>query len=945
MATSEPNAVTQFQDVASSRFEDVPTSRFEDVEPQDAPVRSLLGRGLDVLSMPGDYTRGLLAGKPGTRMTSGEFVDQASEGGIKQVLRERGPLAATIRDTAASLIDPLVLAGPLAGSARRLTGALRTTPKPSLPSQAPPSTTPPQLLPEAAPVPPVAPLSGGDISKYAGSVNLERLQTPDDVKRMILQASDQVPQSASLRFDDVIQAAQDLGGMSLEEATAFAKSGKADIVPMLRARQVHVALAEEAKTAQQAYFSAPSQETLRAYQTAWDKELTAFGAAQTIARRSGQALASLKIQAQPATADQARTTVNRAILELKNNGSFAPDVERRMMDINFDDPASVQQFIRYAGTKTASWRSKLFEGWMAAILSMPITHTVNSLSNTLFLGIRPLERLGSATAELRHGAARERLFGEAVADSFGMVAGLKDAMRTFWHTMKTEVPLGGVSKLEGSAKAPAIEGTKGQVIRTPLTLLTATDDFFKTLAIRGDLYAQAYRQAAKESVTLMERPAYIARLVAQPTESMLAHARSDAAYRTFQNELGAAGKTVLQLRKDLPGSEYIVPFIQTPLNIAKAAIERTPLNLARVMVKAGHGTLTGADLSDEAARAVMGSMTGAYIAALAAEGAVTGGGPRDQEQKAALRATGWQPYSIKIGQKYYSYQRLEPVGTVLAMAADFTETRELMSDQEAKGVAGKIVGSLVKNFGDKTFLVGIQGIVNVISDPDRYADNWIEKMAGSAVAPAIPSAVASYARADDPHYREVAGALEAIQAKIPGKMGVQGLPPRRDYFGEPLEKPGNFWTRFLSPVQVSTERGDPVRDLIRQLKIEVAPLKRMVHLPIPKANASGEITSLAGRSVELTPDEYDRLQVMAGGLAKTMVTGLVRNPGFSTMASVIQKDQIRRAFTQARELALKQMHVELMQRELRGAAKPLHLPRPRPTDLPRRPGAVITGVP
>lgn len=937
--------VTRFEDVSSSRFEDVGPSRFEDVTLPSKP--SFLQRGLDVLAMPGDYTRGLITGQPGQRIDPAEFVNQMSTGGTEQVLRERGPLAATIRETAASVVDPLLLAGPVIAGARRVVGAipqLARVPRPTptlsaeLPPVEPATIKPRGDTPVSISLPPGPLPLNTPLQKYAGSVNLERQDIPDTWKREVLKISEQVSQTPSLEFEEVTRQAIARGPMTVKDAWNFAKGGKKDPIDELRVRAVNAEMAGQVHEARQAYLVNPSQELANKFFEALPKGLQAFEADQLIGRQTAQSLAARKIQSFPSSIDEAMKAVNQAVLDIRAHGKYDQEMARRLLDLDINDAAAVQQFLRAAGTKTASWRAKIFEGWMAAVLSSPITHSVNTLSNTLFLGIRPFERLGSAVMELRAGGARERYFGEAVADSFGMIAGLKDGMRTFIHTMHTEVPLGQVSKLEGSVKVPAIEGTKGKIIRTPLTLLTATDDFFKTLATRGDLYAQAYRQAARDGITMAERPSFIANLVTNPTEQMMVHARSEATYRTFQKELGEGGKTLLQLRQTLPGSEYIVPFIQTPVNIAKTALERTPLNLIRIAELARRGKLTGADLSDEGARAIMGSMTGAYIASLAAEGVVSGGGPRDPEQRSALLATGWQPYSVKINKKYYSYQRLEPVGTILAMAADFAETREMMSNDEAKGVAGKIVRSVVKNFGDKTFLSGIQGIINVVSDPDRYADNWLEKMAGSAVAPAIPSAISSYARAQDPSYREVEGMLDAIQARIPGKAGVESLALRRDYFGEPIEKPGNFWTRFLSPVQVSAERDDLIRHKILSLGVEVAPLKRVIHLPLPKADAQGAITNLSGRNVELTRDEYDRLQVTAGGIAKTMVTGMIQAQGFENISTVVQKEQVKKAFTQAHELAVTQMRAELMRREAGKITAPLRLPPPpRPTDLPFRP--------
>jgi len=49
----------------------------------------------------------------------------------------------------------------------------------------------------------------------------------------------------------------------------------------------------------------------------------------------------------------------------------------------------------------------------------------------------------------------------------------------------------------------------------------------------------------------------------------------------------------------------------------------------------------------------------------------------------------------------------------------------------------------------------------------------------------------------------------------------EALIPRRDIYGRPLERPGYFITRFLSPVQVSKERRNLVDEEMKKLEIAV----------------------------------------------------------------------------------------------------------------------------
>ena len=53
---------------------------------------------------------------------------------------------------------------------------------------------------------------------------------------------------------------------------------------------------------------------------------------------------------------------------------------------------------------------------------------------------------------------------------------------------------------------------------------------------------------------------------------------------------------------------------------------------------------------------------------LAFGGYITGEGPANSAQRQTIMRTGWQPNSIKIGDRYFSYSRLDPIGITLGIA-------------------------------------------------------------------------------------------------------------------------------------------------------------------------------------------------------------------------------------------------------------------------------------
>jgi len=76
----------------------------------------------------------------------------------------------------------------------------------------------------------------------------------------------------------------------------------------------------------------------------------------------------------------------------------------------------------------------------------------------------------------------------------------------------------------------------------------------------------------------------------------------------------------------------------------------------------------------------LGSMVTMAAADAVLSGQLTGSGPREPGLRAAMMNEGWLPYSAKVGDRWVQYNRLETVGSGMAIAADATEAmREFLT--------------------------------------------------------------------------------------------------------------------------------------------------------------------------------------------------------------------------------------------------------------------------
>jgi hypothetical protein len=755
------------------------------------------------------------------------------------------------------------------------------------------------------------------LPKFAGSVNLERLQTDRGVKQAIIEASEAIPKRDRIGMDEMVKAADSMG-FTLTDVDKLAKATTEQRSAAFAARQVSLGTAEAYDQARRTFVESQSAVDFTHLREAETAHLRAFKANQEIASNAGFTLRTFRETASAKTpedfADIVGRQINKILTQLQEKGPIADEITKRLSGLDKTNPEEVHRFMEFMSTQTATTPDKLFEGFLASILSGPQTHAANTLGNLGTLAIRPLERIATAGVDifLSPIKPRDRFFGEAAVDVMGMLGGLNSGVRAFSRTMRTGMSSFG-TKLETTAPKSEIErallslgarakigGRAGQIIRTPLRLLSATDEFFKTIAREGDFYAQSYRLGVKKNLKGPSLLSYTTEQARRPTQQMKRAAELEATYRTFTRELGVPGQTVAALRK-VPGVRYIMPFVRTPVNIAKFGLERTPLKAFDLFRQAAKGQLSkSGELSEEVGKLAIGMGLMAWTAGQVVSGNVTGTGPTNREDFRALRdGTNWKPNSIRIGDQFFSYSRLEPFATMFGIMADATELTQagleagVIGDTEAKEIVDGVSQMLVRNLSDKTFLQGLSSTSDALHDPGRYGERWLSQR----VRAVVPNIIGQASRAQDPVLRKTQGILDSIRGQLPkiGDFeGRQGLFPVRNFFGEPIEQPGNFWFKYMVPIRISDLQAGPAGEIVAEVGARIQSLSRNM--------------TVKNTKIKLNDKQFDRFEELSGQAAKEEVGKLVGTLG--TLSKELQQDQVEKAFARGRARGKKQFVFE-----------------------------------
>lgn len=536
-------------------------------------------------------------------------------------------------------------------------------------------------------------------------------------------------------------------------------------------------------------------------------------------------------------------------------------------------------------TRATTWEM-IVEGWKASLLSGPVTHTTNLFGTQAFMAMRaPVDLLASVIGMARGaspgmGESDRASMSEAVARLTGMLGGVKDGLRVAKATFDLDDPTG-----KTEAYRTAIPGRAGELIRIPLRLMGATDAVNTTMFKRGELATLAIRKAFDENLNpnTREFAERVTHLKDNPTPEMQAAAEAAAARMTFNMPLGEKG-VYLQLFVNKWNLQWMLPFIRTPINIMKEVGRMTPF--APVVGEWRAAIAKGGVERDKAiAEMALGSGIMALTMAYVFSGDVSGGGDADPGKNRG-KAGVWQPYSIKIGNTWYEYTRIEPTGTLMGMAADMATVWDHMNDEEKDKLPKLLSRAFANAVTNKTFLQGITNVVNAMSDPGRFAPSFLKQMAGSLVPNVIgqPTAMA------DPVVREVNSMLEAIQARLPGLR--QNLTPDRDWLG--AEKPSRERVAVIAPVRKLEISEDKVRQEAAKLDISIADTPKKTHI--------GKGTGKLG-DVELTPEERDKYAQTKGEMAHKILSNIVQSPGYDQLPDLIKRRIFSKVLTASSRVA------------------------------------------
>lgn len=294
---------------------------------------------------------------------------------------------------------------------------------------------------------------------------------------------------------------------------------------------------------------------------------------------------------------------------------------------------------------------------------------------------------------------------------------------------------------------------------------------------------------------------------------------------------------------------FLVPFTRVLTNVANGALDFEPITSTRRAIRGKVGfeafnsfsptkgtyrEMTPEEQKTQYVKAAIGIAALSLFYALSKmeddEGEplieITGAGSSDYNKTNALRQRGWKPYSIKIGDKYYSYQLTPLILTLgwIGSLNDF-EKYDAKDDTEVLEKMSQTAFRLQDIITDMSFMSGTADIFDNFFDNSRTrgkkVGDYLENLGKSSIPFMQPISQVSQT------VQTYMGANQKETSKL-GYDLVKDIPIARNYLydkvnvlGEPIKL-----EKGIGELLVSTKKSSKAWDLLEKNGVFIAPIKR-----------------------------------------------------------------------------------------------------------------------
>lgn len=428
--------------------------------------------------------------------------------------------------------------------------------------------------------------------------------------------------------------------------------------------------------------------------------------------------------------------------------------------------------------------------------------------------------------------------------------------------------------------------------------------------------------------------------------SALYRAQDYAKLNAFQQELFGAARQMQKYRAEHKALVFAIPFLKSPYNILKEGVTFVPglgymagkvykkatsvTNLTKLdatqrarflelsdkvnMNKAeaselsklqkliGPSRYEKMETSEILGRQLLGFGAAVTAYSLFDEGLITGKMPEDPAEREAWRAAGIPEFSVRVGDGWVSYRKIEPLSTVFGLMSDqnrlwdeYWQNAKNPNVNEWERYIAATHGSLVQNIMGKSFMEGLSNIVNLATaGATGNSGQELQNIAANlgrvvipygaflnSVAISMDSENAPSGKAWD---RQATTVLEKLQQRIPGFR--ESLPLMYGIYGEARKLDIlDVWDGIKTVADVDKSK---LQEELATLGVAYAPIDKTIKTDMKLNNA-----------------ELGQLRELSAQMVTPLLEDMVSSPGWKELPDSLKERVFKDTMRAGRSAAMK----------------------------------------
>lgn len=383
------------------------------------------------------------------------------------------------------------------------------------------------------------------------------------------------------------------------------------------------------------------------------------------------------------------------------------------------------------------------------------------------------------------------------------------------------------------------------------------------------------------------------------TQEMIDIATSEALQRTWQDNNNYT-KAVLGIRKILNNvnikgyglGDVLIPFAKTPANLTKAIVDCSPVGLVKTLgsdaIKLKNSLENGQytpqlqhQFVQNLGKATAGTFLYVLGYALAQAGIITGEADDDKDVKNFMKnSLGMNSYSIKIGNKSFSYDWAQPIATPFAIMANYVKYSKDNPEASAIDKAINAMNIGTEQLLQQSFMESLNTFLNGSGTTLENLSQAVLELPSRAIptfSKQIADMVDSTQRTSFEYDKPIQSAFNSVIAKIP--FASKTLPASVDTLGNEIKKYGgdnNLFNVFFNPANMNKGELSKAGEEIYNIYQETGDSTIFPRTAPYYINNNGE-------KVTMTAKERSDFQRISGTYVEDTLTGLLNNKDYKKL--------------------------------------------------------------